>query len=269
MPDRKKTKKQLLDELEDLRLRAGMLEERIREETAREREKEQLLIQQSRLATMGEMSGNLAHQWRQPLNTVSLLVQDISECYYYGNFTEKYLSAAIDKIVDAIQNMSRSIDDFRHFIKPDRTMTQFLVNEAVKNVLSFLEASLKYNEIAVETEMEPELNIKCYKNEYCQALLNIISHAKEILIERQTLKPRIYINGWREHDRTVVTITDNSGGISEEIIDRIYDPFLSTGNTKPGNGIRLYISGVIIRKNPRGKLTARNTGNGAEFMIEV
>jgi C4-dicarboxylate-specific signal transduction histidine kinase len=269
MSDWKKTKKQLLDELEELRLRSGILEERIREETARDREKEQFLIQQSRLATMGEMTGNIAHQWRQPLTTVSLLVQDISECYYYGKFTEEYLDATVDKIVEVIQYMSRTIDDFHHFIKPDRTKTQFLVKEAVENVLSFLEASLKYNEIAVETEIESGLSIKGYRNEYSQALMNIISNAKETFIERQIPSPQISINGLRKHNRTVVTITDNSGGISEEIIDRLSDPFLNTGSAMPGNGTRLYISGIIIRKNPHGNLTVRNTGKGTEFMIEV
>ncbi len=269
MPDRKKTKKQLLDELEELRIRSAILEERIREETARDREKEQFLIQQSRLATMGEMTGNIAHQWRQPLSTVSLLVQDISECYYYGNFTEEYLEAAIDKIVEVIQHMSSTIDDFRHFIKPDRTKTQFLVSEAIENVLSFLEGSLKYNEIDVEKDIEPGLSIKGYRNEYSQALLNIISNAKEIFIERRIPGPRIYINGSRKQNRTVVTITDNSGGISEEIIGRLSDPFLNTGSALSANGTRLYISGIIIRKNAHGNLTARNTGKGTEFTIEV
>ncbi len=269
MSDRKKTKKQLLDELEELRLRAGILEERVREERARNREKEQFLIQQSRLATMGEMTGNIAHQWRQPLTTVSLLVQDISECYNYGNFTEEYLGATIDKIVEVIQRMSWSIDELRHFIKPDRTITQFLLIEAVENVLSFLDASLRYNEISVESEIEPGLNIKGYRNEFCQALLNIISNTKENLIERQTPSPLISICGLRRHDRTVVTITDNSGGISEEIIDRLSDPFISTGNAIPGSGIRLYVAGIIIGKNPHGKLSARNIDNGAEYMIEV
>jgi C4-dicarboxylate-specific signal transduction histidine kinase len=269
MTDQNKTKKQLLDELEELRLKTGILEERVREETARNREKDQFLIQQSRLAAMGEMTGNIVHLWRQPLTTVSLLVQDICECYYYGNFTEEYLEATVHKIVDIIQQMSLTIDDFRHFIKPDRTMTQFLVNEAVDNVLSLLEASLKYNEITVETEIEQGLSIKGYRNEFSQALLNIISYAKETFIERQIPSPRISISGLRNHDRTVVTITDNSGGISEEIIDRLSDPFMDTGGAMAGNGTRLYISGIIIRKNPHGKLTARNTDHGAEYRIEV
>ncbi len=269
MPDRKKTKKQLLDELEELRLRAGILEDRVMEERARNREKEQFLIQQSRLATMGEMTGNIAHQWRQPLTTVSLLVQDISECYNYGNFTEEYLDATIDKIVEIIQHMSRAMDDFRHFIKPDRTMKHFSVIEAVENVLSFLGASLRYNDISVESEIDPGLSIKGYRNEFCQALLNIISNTKENFLERQTPGPLISISGLHRHDRAVVTITDNSGGMSEEIIERLSDPFTYAGNAIPASGIRLYVAGIIIRKNPHGKLTARNTANGVEYLIEV
>src|SRR5512135_1598415 len=176
MQDEKKTRKQLLDELAEYRERNRVLEERVKEyrqtledrveaEVARNREFDHVLIEQSRQAAMGEMIGHSAHQWRQPLTVISLLVQDISECHTYGNFTKEYLDITIREIVQIIQQMSLSIDNYRHFFKPDKSRTQFFIDEIVENTLSFMESSLRHYNIAVDVDLEAGLSVKGQPNE--------------------------------------------------------------------------------------------------------
>ncbi len=267
--ERKLAEQELKAKKAELEVLNRNLGERVREEVTRNREKDHILIQQSRQAVMGEMFGYIAHQWRQPLTVVSLLVQDIEECYTYGNFTKDYLDTTVNKIIKLIQHMSLTIDDFRDFFKPDKVKTQFFVDEIVKKTLCFMEASLKNYEIAVDTNIEPGLSVNGYPNEYSQVLLNILSNAKDVFIERKTAEPRISIKGFRERNKTVVTITDNAGGIDNAIKNRVFDPYFSTKNGSNSTGIGLYMSRIIIEKNMRGSLTARNVENGAEFRIDV
>lgn len=280
MRDEKKTKKQLLDELEEYRERnramedlleecRQTLEDRVKAEVARNREFDHLLIVQSRQAAMGEMMGHIAHQWRQPLTVISLLVQDISECHTYGNFTKEYLDFTIKKIVQVIQQMSLSIDDYLNFFKPDQVRIQFFIDEIVENTLSFLEANLRHYNIAVEVDMEAGLTVKGQPNEYSQVLLNIISNAKDLFIENKTASPKISIKGYRDHDRTVVTITDNAGGIPDAVMERIFNPEFKAGDILNSRGIGLYTSRIIVKNNFMGNLSARNAEQGAEFRIEV
>ncbi|MBP1752594.1 MAG: multi-sensor signal transduction histidine kinase [Geobacteraceae bacterium] len=267
--ERKLAEQELKAKKAELEVLNRNLGERVREEVTKNREKDHILIQQSRQAVMGEMFGYIAHQWRQPLTVVSLLVQDIEECYTYANFTKDYLDTTVNKIIQLIQHMSLTIDDFRDFFKPDKVKTQFFVDEIVKKTLCFMEASLKYYEIAVDTNIETGLSVNGYPNEYSQVLLNILSNAKDVFIERKTAEPRISIKGFRELNKTVVTITDNAGGIDNAIKNRVFDPYFSTKNGSNSTGIGLYMSRIIIEKNMGGSLTARNVENGAEFRIDV
>lgn len=280
MQDEKKTRKQLLDELNEHRERNRVLEDlvneyrrtledKVRAEAARNREFDHILVEQSRQAAMGEMMGHIAHQWRQPLTVISLLVQDISECHTYGNFTKEYLEITVRKIVQIIQQMSLSIDEYRHFLRPDKSKTQFFIDEIVENTLSFLEASLRHYNISVEVDLEAGLSVKGHPNEYSQVLLNIISNAKDLFIENKTASPRISIKGFRERKRIVVTITDNAGGIPDAAMERIFIPEFGAGNALFAKGIGLYTSRIIVRNNFMGNLSARNAEHGAEFRIEV
>ncbi len=265
----KKDKEQLRSEKNQLEEFNTILEQQVREEEAGNREKEPLVLQQSRQAAMGEMIGNIAHQWRQPLNVISLLIQDLNECYTYGNFTREYLENAVNKITDVIQYMSRTIDDFSNFLKPETERSLFSLRESIERTISFLEPRLKYHKIDFEIDIPDNLAIIGYPNEYVQVLLNIISNANDVFHKRKTPRPKIVIKGFREAGKCVVTITDNGGGISEHIMDRIFEPYVTTKEKKSSMGIGLYMSKTIIEKNMQGKLSARNIANGAEFRIEI
>jgi len=245
------------------------LGEKIREEVDKNREKDQLLILQSRQAAMGEMIGNIAHQWRQPLTAISLLIQDLRECYVYGEFSLEYMDNNVGNALNIIQHMSQTINDFRNFFNRDKDRQAFSVREVLERSVSFIESSLRYNNITVEIDVDDDLVAVGYPNEFCQALLNIIGNAKEIFRERSTNCPQIWIHAFREQEKTVVTITDNGGGIPDDVIGRIFEPYFTTRSPENGTGLGLSMSRTIIEKNMGGTLTAANIAGGARFRIEI
>jgi signal transduction histidine kinase len=241
-------------------------EEEIR---AREQEKDSRMLKQSKHASMGEMIENISHEWRQPLNLISLLIQDLEECYTAGNFTREYLDATINKVVDVVQYMSHTIDDFSNFFSPEKEIVLFSVQDSVDRVLSFLEPELKRSQIRLEVNIPDDFSINGYPNEYAHVLLNIIKNAKDVFVERKISDPKITIKGFRAAGKGVVTITDNAGGISKDVIDKIFDPYFTTKSNESGIGIGLYMSKIIIEKNMQGKLSVANVKKGAEFKIEI
>jgi PAS domain S-box-containing protein len=267
--ERKRVEEQLREKTAQLEELNRTLAERVREEVDKNREKDHLLILQSRQAAMGEMIGNIAHQWRQPLTAISLLVQDLGECYVYGDFTKEYLDTNIRNALNVIQHMSHTIDDFRNFFKQEKEKQAFSVGEVVARSLSFIESSLRFNNIAVEIEIDDDLLAFGFPNEFSQVLINIIGNAKEAFRERGTSDPLIRIQGCREGKKTVVTIADNAGGIPEEIIDRIFEPYFTSRKQENGTGLGLYMSKTIIEKNMDGKLTVSNVDGGACFRIII
>jgi len=233
------------------------------------REKEQMLILQSRQAAMGEMIGNIAHQWRQPLNILALQVQQLLMLYDYGKFTRELLNNNVSKSMELIQHMSGTIDDFRNYFRPDKAKIAFEVSEVITNTLSLIEDSFRNEQIRIEVMKNDDPVITGYRNEFAQVILNILDNAKHILLERDISDPRVTISLCTEGDRAVVSIADNAGGIPTEIMGKIFDPYFTTKGPQAGTGVGLFMSKSIIEKNMGGRLTVRNTADGAEFRIEV
>jgi PAS domain S-box-containing protein len=232
-------------------------------------EKDQLLMHQSRQAAMGEMINNIAHQWRQPLNTVALTIQDLLVTYEEGECSCEYVDETVKQIMNQVLHMSQTIDDFRNFLKPDQEIKQFNLRETVKKTLILVGDSFKSQNIKTDAEAHEDLIVTGYQNEYCQVLLNILNNARDVLTERNIVSPRIKIKLFREGYRNVTTISDNAGGIPDAIIDRIFEPYFTTKDADKGTGIGLYMSKSIIEKRMNGKISVRNTDQGAEFRIEV
>ncbi len=253
----------------ELRNAHDEMEKRVEERTAELREKDQLLLLQSRLAAMGEMIGNIAHQWRQPLNTLGLTVQQLSLIDDPEELTIEFLEECVNSSMELIQYMSKTIDDFRNYFKPDKEMIEFKVRETIDNTLSLLEGSLQNSKISIEIVDEHSPVINGYPNEFAQVLINILNNARDALIEKKIDDPRVTITIWSEDGCAVVTIADNAGGIPEEILDKIFDPYFTTKGPQLGTGVGLFMSKAIIEKNMRGRLTVRNIDNGAEFRITV
>jgi C4-dicarboxylate-specific signal transduction histidine kinase len=234
----------------------------------RMRQMDQMLIQQGRLAAMGEMISNIAHQWRQPLNVLALLAQDLPMTFRLGELHEEYLDANVHKMMDAIMHMSQTIDNFRNFFSPGKEKIPFRVLEAVEKTVSLVDISLHEVRIRIEVSSTGDPVIDGFPNEYAQVLLNILINSRDAFIANMVDEPTIKIEVGEEDGRSVVTVTDNAGGIQEEIIDRIFDPYFTTKGPQ-GTGIGLYMSKMIIENNMSGSLTAQNIKGGASFRVLV
>ncbi len=233
------------------------------------RQKERMLIHQSRLAAMGEMIGNIAHQWRQPLNTLGLLIQQLPIFHEFGELTTEFLEENVRQSMDLVQHMSKTIDDFRNYFRPDKEKVDFSVRDAIETTLSLVRDSFRNQHITIEVRAESSPSVFGYRNEFAQVLLNILNNARDVLADRAIRHPLVTIRMFREECRTVVTIADNAGGIPEEIMGRIFDPYFTTKGPQAGTGVGLFMSKAIIEKNMGGRLTVSNSDGGAEFRIEV
>ncbi|GFO69913.1 hypothetical protein GMLC_34920 [Geomonas limicola] len=254
---------------EDLKRLNAELENRVDLRTAELREKDQLLLLQSRQAAMGEMIGNIAHQWRHPLNLLGLTVQQFLLFYDLGHFDRAFVSQSVSKAMELIEHMSRTIDDFRNYFKPDKVKVDFNVRDTVTGTLSLIRGSLQTPRIDIELHADRDLVIHGYPNEFAQVLINILINARDALAERQCPAPKVTIHITRDGETTVVTVADNAGGVPDEIIDKIFDPYFSTKGPQLGTGVGLFMSKSIIERNMGGRLAVRNTEEGAEFRIEI
>lgn len=243
------------------------LTERVCKEVAKNREKDAMLVQQDRQAAMGEMTANIAHQWRQPLNAISLLAQDLSLHGEMGTLTGAQLSESVSRIVDLTKHMSQTINDFSDFYRPDNKKIPFSIWEGITKSLKLAEGSFLEHCISVTVEGEEDITIPGYPNQFAQVILNLLSNSREALVERNIANPTIGIEISRKGERTVITIRDNAGGIPPEIIERIFDPYFTT--KKNGTGIGLYMSRNIVEQNMAGKITVRNDEEGAIFTLHL
>ena len=247
----------------------GSLEQRINQAVSELRRKDALLIQQNRLASMGEMINNIAHQWRQPLNNIALIVQNLPFSLKSGELDVRDLDKEVAGAMEIIIHMSRTIDDFRNFFRKDKEKQDFIVNTVLERSLKLVSTALTHDKIQVEVASEQDITTIGYQNEYSQVLLNILANAREVLTERNVPEPCICIHLTSKNGRSKLTIRDNGGGIADDVLPRVFDPYFTTKEPGKGTGIGLYMSKVIIEQNMDGRLSARNIHGGAEFTIEL
>lgn len=232
------------------------------------RQKDYMLIQQSRIASMGEMISAIAHQWRQPLNSLGIMVQDTAFTYSDGELDETYIKEFVKKAMQQINFMSKTIDDFRNFLKPDKGKTIFSPATKIKEIMDILAVQLKNHEIGISLT-EADGAVEGYDKEFGQVILNILNNAKDAFVENKTLSPFIKITESVQGDSFVISIEDNAGGIPKDIVERVFEPYFSTKEEGKGTGIGLYISKMIIESNMNGILSVQNIGDGARFVIEL
>lgn len=243
------------------------LKRRVGQALKQARQKEQVLIQQSRHAALGEMIGNIAHQWRQPLNALGLLLQNIEFAYQEGELDDHFLDRTVEKGKRLTQQMSQTIDDFRDFFKPNKELEIFHVDAALKTVMDIVGSSLKNNQIEVINEIDHDVCIKGFIGEFSQVLVNLINNAKDVLVEKEMLLRKITIRISKTGSKALIDIKDNGGGIANQIIEKVFDPYFTTKEQGKGTGIGLYMSRVIIENNMKGELTVENRDDGACFSI--
>jgi len=239
------------------------LEHIIADKTTENIKQLEVLQQQSKLASMGEMIGAIAHQWRQPLNELSIAIQNVKYDYEDGLVDEEYLNEFTESAKKIIMFMSNTINDFRNFYRIDKTKELFDVKEAIEKTVFMQQAQLQNNNITIEITGD-SFEVNGYKNEFQQVILNLINNAKDILLEKNISDAKITIK-LKENS---VLISDNGGGIPSNVIDRIFEPYFTTKEEGKGTGMGLYMSKLIIEDNMKAKLRVHNDANGAEFRID-
>ncbi len=239
------------------------------EELERSKEKDVILYLQSKQAAMGEMISHIAHQWRQPLNAISLVLQNIHDAHQYNELDDKKIQEYINKANHLINYMSGTIDDFKNFINPSKKMARFEVSQIVDKAIEMIQPYLEAFHVNIEFEKLNTISINGYKNEYLQVILNILNNSKDFLVERQIENPEIKIKLNHEGSKSILEIYDNAKGISEKIIDKVFDPYFTTKEDINGSGLGLYMAKKIITESMNGKISVMNTKEGVKFTIIV
>jgi len=244
------------------------LHKTVQEEVQKQRENENLLIQQSKLAALGEMIGNIAHQWRQPISAVSAIMMNIKWTAISHGVEKKFIDARMNEANNQLKYMSQTIDDFRHFFTPNKEKEYFNLKDESKKAYKILQATLENHNISLQIFVKEEINTYGYANEFSQVILNILSNAKDVLIEREIKQPKIEIHLNKDEKNIYCEIKDNAGGINEKYIHKIFEPYFTTKEHN-GTGIGLHISKEIIHKHMKGTLKAKNIKNGTNFIISI
>jgi signal transduction histidine kinase len=246
----------------------SILEHKIAEETEKRLYQERLLAQQSKMALMGEMLGAIAHQWRQPLNALAINIQNIQEVYYDEEITEEYVDDLVQTSMRQINFLSKTIDDFRGFFKKEKDEEIFCINHTIEDTLSLLSSQLNVHKIKCNINSPKEYYTKAIKNEFRQAILNIVNNAKDAIIENNK-NGVIDISIDSDSHKIVIKIVDNGGGIPPHILDRVFEPYFTTKVNNKGTGIGLYMTKIIIEDNMGGKIDVSVEDDKSCFVLEL
>jgi len=257
----------VLEELEDMN---SYLEEKVKEEIRKRREKEKLMLLRSRQAQMGEMISMIAHQWLQPLNTLSLVTQKLYLKYQMKQLDDEYVKKFKDDSNRQITQMSETINDFRLFFKPRTEKTVFDISRTIDHVKAILLPLYEKEGIVINSKKKEGITINGYPNEFVQVLVNIINNSRDAILQRgDTVSRHIEVIIREEEKYAYVMVEDHAGGIDEEIIEKIFDPYFSTKTEKNGTGLGLYMSRTIIEEHMDGSIYAENHNDGVRFVIAL
>jgi signal transduction histidine kinase len=232
-------------------------------------EEAQIMKQQAKMAVMGEMIGNIAHQWRQPLNALSALNVGLGIKYKTGNLTTEEMNRFKEKSNAIIQNMSETINDFKNFFQPDKEKETFHINEAIESSIRFISDIYGQHKIKILHCTNDDIEIHSYKNELMQVLLNIFNNSKDAIVENRIENPVVTVTTLQSKEEVIISIQDNAGGIDPDILERIFEPYFTTKFQSHGTGIGLYMSKMIIEKSMGGLLVSENRDGGLLTTIKI
>lgn len=244
------------------------------------REKQQILLYQSRQAKMGEMLGNITHQWKQPLNSIHLIVVNLLDAYHYGEFNKEKLERSAAKIDGIIEKMSDTIADFTDFLKPERDQIRFNVNDSIEKTISLMEESLEYNRIKVQFQPLADAFSYGCPNEFIHVIFNILDNGRDAVIESGATAKQISITltfsekgegrvGKEKNGYIEIKICNIGNSIPEDVLERVFEPYFTTKDKKSGTGIGLYLSKIIIEERMGGKINLENIEDGVCCLIRI
>jgi signal transduction histidine kinase len=225
------------------------------------------IMQKNRLASMGEMIDNIAHQWRQPLMKINSILLNIDRMSELNKLEKTYLSHKIIEASETVYHMSETIDVFREFVNPNKVKEKFELNETFDQAIKFMNSS--FNDITVIFKSDNKFYLNGIENELTQVILSLFTNSKEIFEIRKIKNKEIFINIFKDEDNIIITIEDNAGGIKDEFIKKIFDPYFTTKYSSGGTGMGLYICKLIVTNSFKGTIDAENIENGVMFKIII
>lgn len=228
---------------------------------------EQMLIHQNKLASMGEMINNISHQYRQPLTHLGYILMNINSAYEHDELNKNYLDKKMKQANQQLEFMSETIDNFRDFYKPKKDKEIFYIHSAIKSAVDIITPIFESNKINLTLNVDKNVQILGFENEYSQILLNLLTNAKDALIQNSIENPKIEIELKEENDKTLLFVSDNALGVEQGLEEKIFEPYFTT--KEKSSGIGLYMSTVIIQEHFNGTLYLNNNPNGAEFIIQT
>jgi C4-dicarboxylate-specific signal transduction histidine kinase len=235
------------------------LEKKISKEVQQNRKKDIIMFQQARLASLGEMLNNIAHQWRQPLGSITMIIQSFQTKMQLGKLTNEFID---EKVTDALllaNNMSNTLDDFKNFFSPDKSKIKFDIETCIEHSLELSKYLLLKENIKIELVIKDKITLNNYYNEISHVFLNIISNSKDALcsnIDKNDRIIKIMVNKYKNN--AIINMMDNGGGIPQEIVPKIFEPYYTTKYKSAGTGIGLYMSKQIIEKHINGSIIYKN-----------
>lgn len=262
-----KMQMQLLKANEELDEYKNNLEKKVEEEIVKRKQKEQMLLDQSKFAAMGEMIDAIAHQWAQPLSIIKLHTSSLEFDFQAGKVNAEYIQQYQEKISHVIEHMNTTLKEFRNFFREDKEKQSFYVKEMIAKVLLFVNDEFVKNRISFSTQIEENFEMLGIENELKHILLNIVNNAKDAFIRNSIPSRVIHIKTYTTPTHQVIEISDNAGGINKQIINDIFKANVTTSKDGKGTGIGLYLSALIAEKNSL-QLEAKNIENGAMFTLK-
>ncbi len=245
------------------------LEQRVKEEIQKNKEQQLMMFQQSKLAQMGEMITMIAHQWRQPLNSISATSISVIIKANFNQLDSQKIINQMEYISNCTSHLSSTIDDFRNFFKQNKNKEKINFCNLIEDVLKISQTSITHHKIEIIKDLHCKESFQTYENELKQVILNIIKNAEDALVENKIKNPFIKLSTYNEKNSYILEISDNGGGIPVDIIDKVFDSHFSTKLEKDGTGLGLYMSKTIIEEHCNGELTVTNNPEGAVFKITL
>jgi len=247
------------------------LENNIKKEIEKNRDQQIKLLEQSKMASLGEMIGNIAHQWRQPLSIITANASGIRLKKDFNSLDDNFLDKSLISINESAQYLSNTIDIFRNFTKEHKEFKEVILQDRINIALNIVKASLENNHIKLinNIDYEHDIKISLVVGELSETIINILNNAKDVLLERKIKNAWIKIEHKICDKKVIITIEDNGGGIDKKIINKIFEPYFTTKHSSQGTGLGLHISYDIIRNSLKGDLYVKNSEYGAKFFIEL
>ncbi len=241
------------------------LEHRVAKEIEKNEEKQKLLFWQSRMASLGQMLANIAHQWRQPLTELTLTLFNVKKALKKENTKE--IDAYYKESLEIINNMSKTIDDFSNFFNPNKDKEEFCLKSSIEEALAITKKMLEKNSIKIETHLE-KIDIFGVSNELSQIIINLLQNSTDAFKDKET-KKKISIKSFIDKSYAIIEFKDNAGGIEEKTLDKVFEPYFTTKHQSNGTGLGLFMSKMIIEKSLNGKITLDNYNDGINITIKL